>query len=241
MTVALIVRAGWPGHRPVEATETVIPFLERNGFEVVVRDTPEAYADAALMERVGLIVQAVSMHTISDEALAGLLGAVRRGVGFAGWHGGIVDSYRDRNEYLQLVGGAFAAHPSPLGDAAANEADYFRDYSIELTDLGREHLITSGLDDFTLFGEQYWVLSDDYCDVLATTTAPVQPGAQWTRPIVSPAIWTRQWGKGRVFVATPGHRLEELQSEPYSTIIHRGLLWASGAEDATVTMTGGVR
>ena len=32
--VALVVRGGWDGHQPGEATDLFIPFLEENGFTV---------------------------------------------------------------------------------------------------------------------------------------------------------------------------------------------------------------
>ena len=46
---ALVVRGGWDGHRPVEATGLYIPFLEANGFAVRVEESPDIYADAAVM------------------------------------------------------------------------------------------------------------------------------------------------------------------------------------------------
>ena len=45
---------------------------------------------------------------------------------------------------------------------------------MRVTDLGREHPITAGIEDFDLVTEQYWVLHDDLIDVLATTTHPTQ-------------------------------------------------------------------
>ena len=90
-----------------------------------------------------------------------------------------------------------------------------------------DHPITAGLGDFDLVTEQYWVLADDYIDVLATTTQKVREWDPWHREVTSPAIWTRQWGKGRIFVCTPGHRVEILQDSNVRTIIERGLLWAS--------------
>ncbi|MBK0297070.1 hypothetical protein IAE22_35045, partial [Bacillus sp. S34] len=59
--------------------------------------------------------------------------------------------------------------------------------------------------------EQYWVLSDEYNDVLATTTQEARDFDAWNRPVTAPAIWTRQWGEGRVFVSAPGHRLEVVE------------------------------
>ncbi|GFJ82711.1 hypothetical protein [Phytohabitans houttuyneae] len=37
---ALVVRGGWEGHRPVEATDMFIPFLERAGYQVRVEASP---------------------------------------------------------------------------------------------------------------------------------------------------------------------------------------------------------
>lgn len=225
---ALVVRGGWDGHQPVEATGIFIPFLQDQGFEVRVEESNEIYADTGVMEGTDLIVQSVTMSEISAAALAGLRRAVERGAGMAGWHGGIADSYRGSSEYLQLIGGQFATHPSKHPDACrGDESDNFLDYTIEVTELGRRHAIMAGIEEFTLTTEQYWVLSDDLNDVLATTTHPVQPYHPWHRPIISPAVWTREWGAGRIFVATPGHSPEVLADPRVRTIIERGLLWAS--------------
>ncbi|MBU4464581.1 MAG: ThuA domain-containing protein [Actinobacteria bacterium] len=225
---ALVVRGGWEGHHPVEATELFFPFLERSGFEVRVEESNEVYADHEVMAATDLVVQSVTMSDISREAFLGLRSAVERGTGLAGWHGGIADSYRNNSDYLQLIGGQFATHPSKHpGECGGDETDNFLTHTIDLTDLGRAHEITAGLEDFTLRTEQYWVLHDDLNDVLATTTHPVQPYHPWHRPITSPAVWTRLWGAGRVFVSTPGHSMDVLRDENVRTIIERGMLWAS--------------
>ena len=225
---ALVVRGGWKGHHPVEATDLFIPFLRDSGFEVTVEDDPQVYADAERMASTDLVLQSVTMSTASREAIHGLRAAVASGTGLAGWHGGIADSFRNDSGYLQLVGGQFATHPSKSPDqVCGDQTDNYLDYIVELTDLGRSHEIMAGLDDFALTTEQYWVLHDDLNDVLATTTHPVQPYHPWHRPIVSPAVWTREWGNGRVFVATPGHSVDVLQNEIVRTIVERGMLWAA--------------
>ena len=100
-------------------------------------------------------------------------------------------------------------------------------YTVNIAAARSDHPITAGLDDFDLVTEQYWVLADDYNDVLATTTQAARPWDPWHRPVTSPAIWTREWGEGRIFVATPGHSLDILQDPNVRTIIERGMLWAS--------------
>jgi uncharacterized protein len=225
---ALIVRGGWDGHHPVEATDLFMPFLRDSGFDITIEESPDVYADAARMSQTDLVVQCVTMSEISGEAVAGLRSAVAAGTGLAGWHGGIADSYRASSDYLQLVGGQFATHPSKHPDEVhGGETDNYLEYTVQLTELGRSHEITAGLDDFSLRTEQYWVLHDDLNDVLATTTHPVQPYHPWHRPITSPAVWTREWGAGRVFVATPGHSVDVLSDPNVRTIVERGMLWAS--------------
>jgi type 1 glutamine amidotransferase len=226
---ALVVRGGWFGHQPVEATELFIPFLKDNGFTVRVEDSPEPYAEAGYMSSVDLIVQCMTMSTIEAPQLAGLIAAVEGGAGLAGWHGGIADSYRNSSDYLQLVGGTFATHAARCGpeERTGEQSDNYVRHTIEMTAAGRDHEITAGIGDFELETEQYWVLADDYNDVLATTTTATRPWGAWHRPITAPAIWTRRWGAGRIFVATPGHRVEILEDPNVRTIVERGLLWAA--------------
>src|SRR5699024_9421141 len=90
---ALVVRGGWEGHQPVEATDMFIPYLEENGFEVRIEGSPAVYADAEYMATVDLIVQCVTMSSIEREQFEGLRAAIEAGTGMAGWHGGIADSY----------------------------------------------------------------------------------------------------------------------------------------------------
>lgn len=226
---ALVVRGGWDGHAPVQATDLFIPHLVNNGFTVRVEDSPEIYADTDYLAGVDLIMQCMTMSTIEGDQFAGLRGAIEAGTGFAGWHGGIADSYRNTSDYLHLVGGQFACHPGKPADeqVPGDPANNFVPYMINILPEAADHPIVAGIEDFELVTEQYWVLSDDYIDVLATTTQKVRPGDPWHREVTSPAIWTRQWGQGKIFVATPGHSIDVLQNESVRTIIERGLLWAA--------------
>jgi len=225
---ALVVRGGWDGHQPVETTELFIPFLARNGFEVRVEEQTAVYRDVDYLRTVDLIVQVNTMNTIEPEEFAGLQGAVLSGTGLAGWHGGIADSYRNNADYLHMIGGQFAHHAGKdPAERIGEQSDNYIPYTVHITDLGREHPITRGIEDFDLVTEQYWVLSDEYNDVLATTTQEAREWDAWNRPVTAPAVWTRQWGLGRIFVSAPGHRLEIVRDDNVRTIIERGLLWAA--------------
>lgn len=222
---ALMVRGGWEGHQPVEATDYFVPHLQAHGFSVRVEDSPKVYAEADYMAGVDLVVQCMTMSTIEKDELAGLMTAVENGTGLAGWHGGIADSYRNSSDYLHLVGGQFACHPPKAAQERRGEqADYFIPYRVEIT---AEHPVTEGIEDFDLVTEQYWVLTDSYNEVLATTTLAAREWDPWHRPVTSPAIWTRSWGRGKVFVCTPGHDMTVLRDPNVTEIIQRGLLWVA--------------
>lgn len=222
---ALVVRGGWEGHRPVESTEMFLPFLSANGYHLRIEDSPQVYADAAVMAGTDLIVQCVTMGESTREQVAGLRAAVAAGTGFTGWHGGVADSFRTSPDYLQLVGGQFVGHPSRSDESG--EATPMVDHTVDITNLGHQHPITRDIGGFALHTEQYWVLTDNLNDVLATTTHPALPGDPWHRPVTCPAIWTREWGRGRVVVTTPGHDPETLAVPQVREVIERGMLWAT--------------
>lgn len=213
---ALVVRGGWEGHRPVEATERFIPFLTDHGFTVDVHESPEVYADGDAMADLDLVVQCFTQGVATDEQVNGLSTAVLAGTGLAGWHGGIVDSFRASPDYLHMTGGQWAAHP---GD--------FVDYEVSVVPDRADHPIVEGLTHWAHHTEQYWCLTDDLNDVLATSRFQNGPDTPWREEIVVPAVWTRQWGAGRVFVTTIGHHPEDLDVPEARTLTERGLLWAS--------------
>jgi len=214
---AVVVRGGWEGHHPVEATERFIPFLKEHGFAIEVHDGPEVYADEEKLAATDLILQCYTQGVATDEQVLGLSAAVAAGSGLAGWHGGVLDSFRGSPDYLHLTGGQWAAHPGG-----------FVPYHVNVVPEKASHPIVEGLEPrWDLDTEQYWVLTDALNDVLVTTTFPAGPNTPWREELTCPAVWTRQWGNGKVFVSTMGHKLEDLDIPQVRTLTERGLLWAS--------------
>jgi uncharacterized protein len=209
---AIVVRGGWEGHVPVAATDLFVPFLRANGFAVTAYDTLAVYEDAARLAAADLVVQCWSIGKITAAQSAGLAAAVRAGTGFAGWHGGIVGSFFDET-YLHLTGGVFVHHP-----------DGFVDHTLSVS---ADHPIVSGIGEVRLRTEKYWVLTDPANEVLATVTFEPSPATPWDRAVTVPAVWTRRWGAGRVFVSTVGHKLDDLEVPAIGTLTGRGLLWAA--------------
>lgn len=225
--LCLIVRGGWTGHDPVASTEFFVPALEAMGFSLDIEDTPEVYADARTMTRYDLIVQCVTMGSATVDEVEGLRQAVAAGAGLAGWHGGLIDSYRNATDYLQLVGAQFAAHPHAPEDRGHTDREPYRDYTVKFTESAATHPITQGMADFDIRTEQYWVLSDSHNRVLATSEMVPGEGDEWDEPLTMPVAWTRQWGQGRIFTTTLGHTLDVLHRPAVKSLIERGMDWAA--------------
>lgn len=150
------------------------------------------------------------------------------GTGLVGWHGGIADSFRESSDYLHLIGGQFACHPGKDPDEVrGDQEDNYLTYQVDIAGDHSGHPVVAGLGSFELTTEQYWVLTDGLCDVLATTTHPASPWQPWHRPVTCPVVWTREWGQGRICVVTPGHSVEVLAHPTVRTLIERGMTWAS--------------
>ncbi|WP_037870805.1 ThuA domain-containing protein [Streptomyces sp. SPB074] len=208
---ALVVRGGWEGHSPVEITDLFLPFLQDAGFSVDTSDTLDVYTDAERLAATDLIVQCWTMGQVTPGQSAGLIAAVRAGTGFAGWHGGIVDSFRGDLGYQRLTGGQFLMHP-----------EGYHDHRVHIVP---GHELVEGIEDFDVHTEQYWVATDPAVEVHATTVFPA--GEEHHQEVVMPAVWSRRYGAGRVFVNTIGHKPDDFDVPGARVLTERGLLWAS--------------
>jgi len=210
---ALLVWGGWAGHEPEKCIQIMDRILREEGFGTEIHDSLAVYTDQEKMEALDLIVPCWTMGTISKEEETGLLEAVKAGVGLAGWHGGMGDSFRNHTNYQFMVGGQWVAHP-----------DNIRPYRVNITN--HEDPITAGLDSFDMLSEQYYMHVDPSNEVLATTTFQTE-SAPWVNGTVMPVVWKRRWGQGKVFYSSLGHVAKDFDVPEVLEIQRRGMLWAS--------------
>jgi len=213
MKHALMIWGGWDGHEPKACVDLFAPILQDHGFEVEIRDSLDVLTDRKLINALSLIVLAWSMGTLTPEQERGLLDAVKSGVGIAGWHGGMGDSFRNNPTYQWLVGGQWVAHPDDITDYEVNIVDF-------------EDPITRGIPDFKVHSEQYYMHVDPSNHVLGTTTFH-SSAAPWIDGCVMPVVWKRMWGHGRVFYSSLGHVAKDFDVPHVKEIQTRGMLWAS--------------
>ncbi len=213
MKRALLVWGGWEGHQPFQSASLFADILSKEGYDVELSDTLDAYLDGAKLQALDLIVPTWTMGTITREQEQGLLEAVKNGVGVAGWHGCMADSFRNNTEYQFMVGGQWVAHPGNIIDYTVNIIDH-------------QDPITEGISDFSMHSEQYYMHVDPGNKVLATTTFSGEY-ASWIEGTVMPVVWKRMWGKGRVFYSSLGHVTSDFDVPEAREIMRRGMLWAS--------------
>jgi uncharacterized protein len=213
---ALVVRGGWDGHVPVPAGDRYATALKADGYQVTVSDSLDSYLDEELLAGTDLVVQCWTMGQITGEQAAGLSQAVRAGTGLAGWHGGIIDSFRTETRYQLMTGGQFVHHPRE-----------FTTYRVRPLPEHSDHPVLAGIEPFTVTTEQYYLHMDPAVEVLAVTDYAADPDFPELAGAVVPVTWTRRWGTGRVFVTAVGHNLADLEIPQVDSMIRKGMKWAT--------------
>jgi type 1 glutamine amidotransferase len=215
---ALIVFGGWDGHQPKEVSQIFARVLREDGFEVTVSDTLDSFKDSSLVSSLHLIVPVWTMGKITDEQAKPVFKAVSEGCGIAGCHGGMCDSFRENTEWQFMTGGQWVAHPGNDGVK----------YTVRIGPI--RSAITEGFRDFEVASEQYYMHVDPAVKVLATTRFPT-PGVDGPHigngTVDMPVVWTKVYGRGKVFFNSLGHQANIVESEPCLTIMRRGFAWAA--------------
>ena len=217
---ALIVWGGWDGHQPKEVGELFRKVLIEEGFEVTLSDTLDPFADVGALKQLDLIVPVWTCGQMKPEQSQGVSQAVQSGVGLAGAHGGMGDAFRNDCTWQFMTGGQFVAHPGNDGTR----------YTVKPTSV--KHPITEGIGPFDVSSEQYYMHVDPALQVLMTTHFPVADGPHVPNgPVEMPTVWTKMWGKGRVYYNALGHQVDVLEKEPVLTLMRRGFNWAARANN----------
>lgn len=209
----LVVYGGWEGHQPKIFAEKITKWLLDQKAEVKLVKGTSIYTDSNVMNDLDLIIQHITMSKMSPLETKGLISAIARGVGLAGCHGGLGDSFRDNTEYQYMVGGQFVKHPG--GQVT---------YTVNIE--SKNDPIIDGIKDFSLHTEQYYMHIDPNLEVLASTKFSGIHDS-WIKGAVVPVVWKKLYGKGRVFYNSIGHSKETFEIPEVWTLIKRGVSWAA--------------
>lgn len=217
MKKALILNGGWDGHEPQLTSKRFARLLEKNGIETKITETLDTLEDFDYLMSLDIVVACWTMGNINGRFTRNLARAVGNGVGLAGCHGGMCDSFRNDTEWQFMTGGQWVSHPG--GDGI--------DYTVNIHHGSSP--ITIGLEDFPVKSEHYYLHVDPAIEVLASTRFPSVNYYHISNKCVDvPVAWTKFWGNGRVFYTSLGHHDDVFDISPNAEIMmERGMLWAA--------------
>jgi len=222
MKKALIFQGGWDGHEPKLVSARFAKMLADEGFEATIHDNLDCLADVDELLKQDLLVACWTMGSIDNAYTQNIAKAVGEGVGLAGCHGGMCDSFRNDVLWQFITGANWVSHPG--GDGI--------DYTVNIS--SSSNPITAGLSDFPVCSEHYYLHIDPAIEVLATTRFPVVPYYHIAnKPVDMPVAWTKMWGLGRVFYNSLGHHDDVFDHSPNAAVLmKRGMLWAAQGKEA---------
>jgi hypothetical protein len=156
---------------------------------------------------------------------AAFLEAIHNGKGFVGIHcaADTFDGHPGVDPYIKMIGGEFVIHGS---QQPAHQI------VVDKTFPGM-----SGVpDDFGPKEEWYSLknFSPNLHVLLVQDTTSMGKDGPYNRPNY-PSTWAQQYGKGRAFYTSMGHREEVWKDPVFQQILVGGLRWAAGDVEADVT------
>jgi predicted dehydrogenase len=194
-------------HHPFKRCGDIMrQFLQASGrFEVDVTEDRDALRPGAIA-RYDAVVIYTQGGALTQEQSQGLTGFVRGGGACVGLHSATA-SWRENDDYIDMIGGRFAGH-GPVIEFPV---------TIERPD----HMITARMTDFRITDEFYTLdrFDPDEVEVLASGIWHGQ---------VHPMAYVKDYGQGKVFFLALGHDERAFGHPEFQKMTLRGLRWALG-------------
>ncbi|MBR2805536.1 MAG: ThuA domain-containing protein [Oscillospiraceae bacterium] len=242
---AFIFYGGWDGHEPDLVSARFKKMLENENFEVIREDSLDRLDDLEFLRSCDLIVPCWTQGDLDDPKCYNVADAVLEGVGLAGCHGGMCDSFRWSVEWQFMTGSQWVSHPGDpwlhhCSKLTPENLEYNRKYNPDSGKPGAfwthytvnfkknsSSPLIAGLDDFEVYTEQYYLHVDPCIDVLASTRVRTAGPHAANGEVDMPVVYTKMWGKGRVFYNSLGHHDDIFDIPQVSEVQRRGFLWAT--------------
>ncbi len=223
--------------------ETILADIgKEHGFEVTASKdggvfNPDQIGqwDAFVFETTGDLTtegQGEKSPPITPEGEKALYNAIKSGKGFLGMHcaADTFGHHGARNKgkddpYIEMLGGEFIVHGAQQKGRIEVVSPHFP---------GVEKYL-GGSDNSFAIQEEWYALKnfpDDLHVVMVQDTTGMK-GPMYDRPNF-PMTWARNYGKGRVFYTSMGHREDVWQSPAYQGLLLGALAWATGKVEVNI-------
>ena len=203
--IKTLLLTGGPIHDGKAIGDVVLEAMNKTGKFDITRVHGDL--DALLADRIApyeLVIFYWTVSEITEAQKRGLMNHIASGKGYVTFHSG-ADSFRGDPDYRSFVGGHFIGHPK------------YRTYQVSVTE--NDSPITQGITEFMITDEQYYL---DYNPQVKVLANGLHKGK------TMPVLWTKDWGKGRLFYNALGHDAKACKQEMFQKLMIRGALWAAG-------------
>lgn len=157
------------------------------------------------------------VQDISEEQKKRFLGLFERGIGLFVMHHAIV-SYQGWPEFERIVGGTYPEPQDKKGQVTP-ELGWEHDVTIPVQVIAKDHPVTRGVSDFTIFDEIYWGYRTTKDAVPLITTSHPKSG--------KPLAWARTEKKSRVVYLQLGHGPEAFGNENFRKLVGNAIRWVA--------------
>lgn len=218
--VLLVTGQDWPGHLWRETAPTLRKILEADKCATVrILEDPHALDSATLTNYSVVLLHFQNWETPGPGAPAreNLRRFVENGGGLMSVHFACGAWHGEWLEFQNIVGRVW--HGAGPGKAQHDPRGRF---TVRIVD--KEHPITRGLADFETDDELYTCLTGD---------APIHLLAQAKSKVDQrdhAMAFTREYGKGRVFLTTLGHDVKAFTNSCVPQLLRQGCAWAAGTK-----------
>lgn len=237
-----VTTSGGFAHSSRPLSRDVVAKLGRDSghFVATTTDTPELVTaeglkgfDAVLFYTTGTLDQLVAKG-FTKAGLEALVQWVKEGHAFLGVHSA-TDTLGDWEPYWEMIGGTFDGHPWNAGDPPIN---------IDVEDPSHPSAIPV---------PQGWLIQDEIYQmknysrervhvILSMNRASYEGKEGGKRADGDYAIaWCRDYGKGKVFYTSLGHREDVWTNPTYQEHLTGGILWALGTPSYEGNATPGLK
>lgn len=208
MKKILLIYGGFRFHEPQETLKVFVPFLKNVGFDIDIYSNIKIYADYKKIIKYNLILQNFGEKKITKKQEKGLLYAVKSGLGFVGFHAGLCDTFKNSYNYQRMVGGQFVFHPK------------VKEFKVIIN---KKSNILKGIKSFKIKTELYYFHFSPEIKIHAWTEVE--------NKIKMPVVWTKNFGKGKIFYCSLGHNKKDFEKKEFFEIMKRGIIWTSAVRE----------
>ena len=156
---------------------------------------------------------------ISPKRQQNFVKLLEQGVGVVALHHSIA-AFQKWGEYRKIIGGKYYLKDIVEDGIKHKAGEYKHDLNFSIQVKDREHPITRGMNDFTIFDETYknQVFEQDN-HILLTTDHPTSD---------KPLCWVRHYGRAKICYIQMGHCPDAYANDSYRRLVARAIRWCAG-------------